>query len=134
MKESDINKIGLLHIRNKKLLVVYKTNIGLYITVGGKIEPNETDIECLEREVTEEIGYSMENPAYFETFYETSHSTKSLRIKCYLGQLRGNITLNPQDTIDNYCWIGCDYKRKNIPLGPMLKNQILPELIARGLL
>jgi 8-oxo-dGTP pyrophosphatase MutT (NUDIX family) len=122
-----INNVGLLCIENRKLLVVYKGRIGQYITPGGKIEPLETDEQCLDREIKEEIGCKVNNIEYFDTF-----RNNSLVQKCYLGNLDGSIRINPNDTIDGYCWIGFDYQ--NTPLAPMLKNQIIPALIKRGLL
>jgi len=129
METQQIQKIGLLCIENGKLLVVYKKNIGVYITPGGKIEPSETDEDCLEREIREEIGCCIKNIEHFGTF-----RTDSLQQKCYFGKLEGNITLNPEDTITGYRWIDRNYDRQSIPLGPMLKDQIIPELMKRGLM
>ena len=132
MNKQKISKIGLLCIQNKKLLVVFKPKIGLYITPGGKIEPQETDMECLEREVQEEISCSVENLVYFGTFNGTTPEGY-LHQKCYFGNLVGKIALNPSDTINGYSWIDRN-SAGNIPLGPMLKDQIIPELMKRGLM
>lgn len=133
MKKQNIKKIGLLCIQNKKLLVVYKPKIGLYITPGGKLEPNETDIECLKRELREEIGCSSKNLTYFGAFYGKTSEGYSLRQICYLGNLKGNITLNQKDTIKDYAWIDKS-SFDNIPLGSMLKEKIIPALSRQGYL
>jgi 8-oxo-dGTP pyrophosphatase MutT (NUDIX family) len=123
----QINKVGLLCIEDGKLLVVYKGNIGLCITPGGKIEPSESDEQCLEREVQEELGCNVRNVEYFDTF-----RNDSLVQRCYLGDIDGSVQINPHDTIDNYCWIGRDYQET--PVAPMLRDQIIPALIKRGLM
>ena len=132
MNQQKISKIGLLCIQDKKILVVFKPKIGLYITPGGKIEPQETDTECLEREVQEEIGCSVGNFVYFGTFNGITPEG-FLHQKCYFGNLEGKITLNPSDTIEGYSWIDRN-SADNIPLGPMLKKQIIPALIKQGYL
>jgi len=132
MNKQKIDKIGLLCIQDKKLLVVFKPKIGVYITPGGKIEPQETDTECLEREVQEEICCSVGNLVYFGTFNGTTPEGY-LHQKCYFGNLVGKIALNPSDTINGYSWIDRN-SAGNMPLGPMLKEQIIPALIKRGYL
>lgn len=129
METQQIQKVGLLCIEDGKLLVVYKRNIGVYITPGGKMEPSETEEKCLKREIHEEIGCGVNNFKYFGIF-----ESDSLQQKCYLGKLDGKITLNPQDTITGYQWINRNYDRQSIPLGPMLEHQIIPELVKKGLM
>lgn len=135
MKNKYIKKIGLLYMKDKKLLAVYKPKIGAYITPGGKVEINESDLDCLNREINEELGCSVNNLTYFGTFKgEMLEFSKKLKQICYLGNINGQITINPNDAIKGYTWIDRDYKNKNIPLGQMLESQIIPKLIKRGLL
>jgi len=116
-------------------LVVYKPKIGIYITPGGKVEINESDIDCLNREINEELGCSVSNLTYFGTFKgKILEFSKLLIQKCYLGNLKGQIRINPNDTINGFIWIDCNYKNKNITLGPMLESLIIPKLIKKGLL
>lgn len=134
MKKQQINKIGLLYISNKKLLVVHKPSIGLYITPGGKIELNESGHKCITREIHEELGCSVRNLVYFETFKGFNESNEPLRLKCYLGKLKGKIILNPNDSINDYIWVDKNWKQTNIKLAPILEYQIIPKLIRKGLI
>lgn len=126
MKNLIINKIGVLCIRNRKLLVVYKPKIGQYITLGGKINKGESDIECIKREVTEEICCSPKNFHYFKTF-----KGNNIILKCYFCDLEGKI--KTQHEISKYVWLtrnsSASYK-----LAPILEKNIVPELIRRGLI
>lgn len=104
-----------------------------YIALGGKIEPGETELDCLHREVQEEIGCRVKNAKHFATFEGPNHDhTKTLRMTCYLCDLEGEPRVNPEDSIDHFTWISKDYKDKDI--AHMLRASILPELIKRGLL
>jgi 8-oxo-dGTP diphosphatase len=47
-------------------------NIGKYLPVGGKLDPNETPMACAIRETKEETGISIENPKFCGTLIETS--------------------------------------------------------------
>lgn len=134
MKNQNINKIGLLCILDKKLLIVHKKKLDQYITLGGKIESGETDEECLEREVKEEIGCKIKEVTYFATFKRISPDGTSLNQKCYLGQLEGIPTINSNDSIDGYTWIDRNWKEQNLKLAPMLEYQIIPKLISLDLL
>jgi len=51
-----MEKCAAIIIREKTLLVVRKRFTNIFISPGGKIEPGETQIQCLRREVAEEIG------------------------------------------------------------------------------
>ncbi len=127
MKTEIIKKIGLLCLQDNKLLVVFKPKIGLYITPGGKLESGETDAQCLHREILEELGCSIRDIQFFETF-----QTDVLEQRCYLGNLEGKIPLNIHDSITSYCWIDRNYKELGITLAPMLEHNIIPSLIHRG--
>jgi len=122
-------------VRNKKLLVVYKKTDKMYITLGGKIEPGEGDIECLTREIKEELGCESRNPVYFDTFEgRIFDNSKSIHMKCFLIELEGEFKINPEDTIGHYRWIDKDYKKEGILVAPLLELKVIPALISKGLL
>ena len=59
-----MNKVAGLCIRDKKLLVVHKIGEEVYFSLGGKIEQDETELQCLEREVWEEARCKVTNPKF----------------------------------------------------------------------
>lgn len=75
-------------IDNDKILLVRKRQS--WILPGGKPEPNESDIECLCREVSEELsGTQLDNIRYYGAFEGvTLHKGDNLIAKVYLQTLK----------------------------------------------
>ncbi|NIG53003.1 NUDIX domain-containing protein [Chitinophaga sp. Cy-1792] len=72
-----INTAGLIVIENRKLMLAFSRNKGAWYLPGGKVDPGETDLEALHREIREELDidlnkeqlqlyYYMEAPAFGE--------------------------------------------------------------------
>ena len=89
---ADIYKIAAIVIQNKKLLIAKDKGEEVFFIVGGRMEPGETEIETLHREVKEEINCEPINPKHMETFEGRSHdNTKSVKMICYTCELKGTI-------------------------------------------
>ncbi len=69
-----IKKIGLAVFKGKKILQV-RTNKQdkVFYALGGKIEEGESDLDCLNREVKEELGCEIEKSS-IKFLYEFSSS------------------------------------------------------------
>jgi len=128
---ADIYKVAGIVLEDKKMLVVHKKTLGMYISLGGKKDTSESELECLARENLEEVGCFTRNARHYRTFNGKTHDGQSaITISCYFCDLEGEITLNPEDNIDGYAWIGRDYKEQGIRVAPMLEEQIIPALIS----
>jgi 8-oxo-dGTP pyrophosphatase MutT (NUDIX family) len=133
--KDPIYKVGALCIREQKLLLVHKKDIDLYITLGGKLKPGESELECLARETQEELGCSVRNPRPFRTFEGMLFDgSRKLIQSCYLVDLEGAFRLNPADSVDGYIWVPRDYDPGQVRVAPMLERQIIPALAQQGLL
>lgn len=90
MTKEYIDKLALIEIRDKKLLMVRSKGKDVWYTVGGKRELGENDEQALIREVKEEIGVNL-NPAtikHYGTFEGPAHGKPDgtvLRLTCYTG-------------------------------------------------
>ena len=107
MNNSFIDKVALIHIVNRKLLMLRSHNTDVFYSPGGKREGNETDEQTLIREIQEEIGVKVipDTITYFETFSAHAHGKSvdtMVRIKCYTASFEGN--LNPQAEIAELKW------------------------------
>ncbi|MBN1293144.1 MAG: NUDIX domain-containing protein [Candidatus Latescibacteria bacterium] len=134
---ADINKIGLLVIKDGKFLMCRKDNFtSMLILPGGKIEKGETHLECLERELREELGeVTAINLKPVGVYHDLAHSDdpgiiKTLEIQVYQGDLSGDP--RPCSEIVKLVWFGKTSNRDL--LTPITQNKILPDIINRGIL
>jgi len=134
---ADIDKIGALILRGDRILLCRKNrDTSRLILPGGRIERGESDLECLAREIREELGaVTLEEIEYLGTYEDQASMDdprvlKSLRITLYRAQLSGEPT--PASEIRELVWFGPASDRS--ALTPILVNRILPDLLARGIL
>ncbi len=130
---ADYEKIGLLVLRADAILLCRKkAGTSLLILPGGCLEAGETALECLSREIREELGeVTVENLAYLGNYSgPAADPGKTVSIELYRGNLRG--TPLPNSEIAELVWFG---RADNWGLlAPSLSGKILPDLIARGIL
>lgn len=135
MNAPHYHKVGLITIRGGRILLCRKKKAtALLILPGGKIERGESNLACLNRELGEELGdVAVAVPEFIGTYRDRAAGGLGLRtvqIELYRGDLTG--TPKPSSEIGELVWFGeqDDWRQ----LAPSLANNILPDLIARGLL
>jgi 8-oxo-dGTP diphosphatase len=130
---ADYNKIGLLTFRGGRMLLCRKKHTtSLLILPGGCLEPGESALECLTRELHEELGeVSVSGLEHVGTY--TDHAAggqgKTVSIELYKGELKGEP--RPCSEIRELVWFGESDDRAQ--LAPSLVNRILPDLAQRGI-
>jgi 8-oxo-dGTP pyrophosphatase MutT (NUDIX family) len=144
------NKIGLLVLNNDSsafLVCEPGSNYGFdttdtaaqqmrkqFLMTGGQLE-GESDIECLHREVQDELGCDVRDESIeFVAEYTdvaASHPDRDVSIKLYQGVLAGEP--HPKAEIGALHWIG-KADVGNELVSPIIRNKIIPDLVARGLL
>lgn len=129
-----IDKVGLLTIRDGcALLCRKKHGTQLLILPGGKREAGESSLECLSRELREELGdvqaVAPELVGVY-THQAAGEPEKQVRIELYRAELTGEA--QPQSEIEELVWFGSgdDWSA----LAPSLSKAIFPDLMARGLI
>ncbi len=91
-KARIIKKVALAHFKNKKMLQVRtKKQQVVFYTLGGKIEEGESEVECLKREVREEIGCDVDEKSlkFLHEFEDVAHGGGILNVRLYEGELIG---------------------------------------------
>jgi 8-oxo-dGTP diphosphatase len=133
----DFDKVGLLAVRDEKILLCRKKHTtSLLILPGGCREPGESAIDCLSREVREELGDVVVSAVELVGVYtdraagpETAQP-KTVRIELYRADLTGEPVARSE--IAELIWFG--ERDDRLQLAPSIAHKILPDLLARGIL
>lgn len=128
-----IDKVGLLVMRDGRILLCRKKRgTALLILPGGKREAGESSMECLARELREELGeVAAISPELLGVYTHAAAGDqgKTVRIELYRAELAGEP--RAQSEIGELIWFGAgdDWAI----LAPSLAKVIFPDLIARGI-
>lgn len=144
-QEPDIIKIAALPINNKgELLIVKPVDKESWISLGGMLEENETEIECLKREISEELGVeTLSDPEFFcETPVEIAAGTTDVKVvvKFYLVDINEEKIKPDGQEIGEFKWLSKkefeeDIKRdRKYKIGSGLELYAIPKLIQENLL
>ena len=129
-----IDKVGLLTIRDGRVLLCRKKRgTQLLILPGGKREAGESSLDCLARELREELGDVQAVAPELVGVYThkaAGEPDRQVRIELYAAELAGDA--QPQSEIGELVWFGPGDHRS--ALAPSLSEAIFPDLIARGLI
>ena len=133
----DFDKVGLLAVCDGKILLCRKKRgTSSLILPGGCREPGESALECLSRELREELGDVITREPELIGVYSdraagaVTEPAKTVRIELYRADLIGEPVASSE--IGELVWFGEQDDRGQ--LAPSIANKILPDLLARGIL
>jgi 8-oxo-dGTP diphosphatase len=127
-------KVGLVYIRDKKLLLCRPYAFDDLIMPGGQRDESESDTDCLLREIREELGTQAEldidSLRYIGIFEDiaASYKEKRVEITLYMGEVRGELI--PSSEIKELIWFSPSDDINQ--LSPIIRNKILPALQSDG--
>ncbi|HEX4230102.1 MAG TPA: NUDIX domain-containing protein [Bryobacteraceae bacterium] len=129
----DFRKVGLAVIQGGRILLCRKNNgLPYLILPGGKANPGESSLDCLHREIQEELGpVTATNLRYFGTYTSPAAVAPGappaiIEIELYLGELIGEPIASGE--IAQLIWF--DLSGDRALLAPSLANLIVPDLSA----
>ena len=127
------NEIDSRGERTKKLLQVRtKKQKEVFYTLGGKLEEGESDLDCLKREVMEEIGCDIDESSikFLATFQDVAHGKDGalVNIRMYEGELKGNP--RPTSEVVEIGWFDTKSDKKQLSL--IAQRTIFPWLKEHG--
>ncbi|MBI4176747.1 MAG: NUDIX domain-containing protein [Candidatus Aenigmarchaeota archaeon] len=131
-----IRKCALLLVRDKKLLLSREFGDSRFLTVGGSFEDGETDLQCLQRELEEEVGTkAVESTLEFLCeFVGTDGPEKVVHIHAYSGDLENEPKAAGE--IEELRWFNRS-DLESLPaetISEITKHKILPFLAERGMI
>ncbi len=132
LQEEDINNVVkrakaiIINSSDEILLTLSHNN---YFLIGGHVENEESDIECLEREILEETGIKISignlKPYLSIIYYSKEYPSKELNSKYIINFYEIKTDLKPNLDILN---LTDDEIEGNFELKYINKNKILEEL------
>lgn len=123
-----IDKPSLINIRERKVLMVRSFGKDLFYIPGGKRERNETVIECLVREVPEEVRARVRMDTLKELFVfeDEAHGKPKgtlIRFTCIFAELEGDIV--PSSEIEEARYFGSEDRALTPPAGVVILERLV---------
>lgn len=126
-----IFKVALAVFKDKKILQVRtKKQPEVFYTLGGKIEKGESDIDCIKREVKEELGCQVDETSlrFLKEFEDVAHDGGILNVRLYEGKLIGKP--KPSSEVVEIGYFDTSSDPKNLSV--IAKRTIFPWLKEHG--
>lgn len=106
-----IDKVALICLRDNKILSTRSKNIDCWYLPGGKREAGESDFECLDREIREELTVNLiyDSLSFYRIFTAQAfgHPIGTLvKMTCYKADFTG--LLKAGNEIESFGWLGYD--------------------------
>lgn len=128
MAANDV--VGLAVIRDGRLLLV-RGREPYWILPGGKLKEGETELDCLTREIAEELAVEASIEKCISQFEGKTPSTqRQVTVSVYIGTINDNCVITPCREIVEAEW----FTRQNPPTLSSLTQQVWNVLIRDGYL
>jgi 8-oxo-dGTP diphosphatase len=119
-------------VKDRRLLLVSKRQAPeIFYLPGGKRDAGEDDLECLQRELDEELGVAAIDPVPWREVVAPAalEPGEQLRMRVFLARLEGNPS--PSGELARLHWCRRD---DALRLAPAIERHVIPALTADGLI
>ncbi len=130
-KKYDLTWIGLLEIKNRKILMTREKGKNLFQLPGGVQKEDEDYERTLEREIKEELGVEIRDIKIYDDFILPGRNEDALiRFLIYTAEIVGKIEAG--DEIEEIRWVNSEYEKESIDIGNPTKLRLMPRLLREG--
>ena len=128
MASEKVRIVGMV-IQNGKILMLKARGYKELWTPGKSMEVGETDEECLQRELKEELKVKLVNCKFFKEYYSKSFYSESMvRERVYITTISGEIKEGGE--ISSHLWLTKEeFLSRKYPMVPLTEKQMIPDLI-----
>lgn len=118
---------ALIFNETGRILLVRKRGTQFFMQPGGKIEPNETPIAALLREVLEELSLEIDRdaPVYLGKFVAEAANEEDYLVDADVFEARIFDLVVPTAEIEEIAWVD-PFSPPILPLAPLTRDHILP--------
>ncbi len=126
-------RISGILITHDGLMLVKCEGVDDYLLPGGKLEPGESDLDALRRELMEELDITPTDPEFFGEYERIvcppeTEERYAVRVRAYVAGFEGE-PIPDQDEVLEIAWATmADLDSGKYPLNPILRNYIVPQL------
>ena len=127
-----ITVVGLVHVEAGRLLVARSRNKKAFYLPGGKIEAGESPEDALRREVREELGIGLTDPAVLKRYVAPAYGEGEgamVDMTCFTASLLG--TPQPMGEIAELTYVTHEEYREHAETAPAI-HEVLADLVANG--
>lgn len=125
-----IEKCAAVVLSHRRLLVVRKRGASVFISPGGKIADGEAPIDCLRRELREELSVELVDAEPYGT-HERPAADEDLIVRIHTWIVSVSGTCRPSSEIEELRWIRGS---ETDAVGSVFAECVMPDLVRRGLL
>ena len=122
-------RAGALIIKDKSLLLMREGDAPSFWTPGGKLEPGETYVQALERELDEELGAKLHQADYFMSIQDKAADE---RIRYFLASVTFGQSL--PDSVETYMYSPSNQESQHVAISERLQTLVIPRLVSVGLI
>ncbi|MBB5497973.1 NUDIX domain-containing protein [Paraburkholderia sp. MM5384-R2] len=133
MNSAKIVKCAAAIIHEKSLLLTRKQGTDTFISPGGKPLSGESCLDCLCREIREELNIEVSKQSYLGEFSGTStFEDMPIEMNVYLVEIEGEPRAGME--IDELMWYRSDNARQDLKIGSIFRDAIIPLLTSKRLI